>query len=145
MLVGPVAGDNRTMSQEDVQAVTRMFDAFNRGDFEAALALLHEDVIWQDPPDAPDGNGPYRGHDAVSAEFARFLSAWESLRMELEEVIDAGHCVVVVTRWVGRGRDSGVPVDRRTAQLYEFHDGRVVRLRQFAEREDALLAAGLAG
>jgi ketosteroid isomerase-like protein len=50
----------------------------------------------------------------------------------------------VLTRYRGRGKGSGVPVDNEGAHVWALRDGKVVRLEIFADRADALAAAGLA-
>ncbi len=129
------------MAAENVEIVRRVFDAFNRGDFETALDLLDEDVEWGGPPDVPDETGPYRGHDGVVAGFRNFMKVWERLDVELVEVIDAGDRVVAVNRWHGRSRGHGVDVDLHVSQVLELRDGKVTRVRQFRERDEALAAA----
>jgi hypothetical protein len=37
------------MSEENVEIVREQIDAFNRGDYEAALAVLDKDVEWHVP------------------------------------------------------------------------------------------------
>ena len=130
------------MSQDNVKVVRAMVDAFDRGDFETCLAALDEDVSWQDPPDMP-GGGLNHGRDEVARSFVRWLPAWENFRGEIEELLDAGDDVVAVTRMRGRGRASGIEVDLKSAQVYEVRDGKIVKVRQFRERADALAAVGL--
>jgi ketosteroid isomerase-like protein len=60
----------------------------------------------------------------------------------MEEFIDAGDEVVVATRVSGRGRD-GIQLDVRIYAVWEIRDGKLVRLRMYADRERALGAAGL--
>ena len=43
----------------------------------------------------------------------------------------------------GRGRGSGVEVDSRFYEIYTLRDGKIVRVDEFAERSEALKAAGL--
>ena len=50
------------MSQENVERSYRVLDAFNRGNVEAVLALLDEDVEVVSRL-APIGEGRYHGHD----------------------------------------------------------------------------------
>ena len=126
---------------ENADVVRRLFDAFNRGDFEGALALVQDDVEWGEPPDIPDTGGVYRGHEGLVAEFARFLEAWEELRVDLEEMTHVGGQVVVLTHWIGRSRGTRIEVDQRVAQVYELRDGKVARVRQFRTHEEALAAA----
>lgn len=125
----------------DVEAVRELFANFNRGDFDAALAKLDPEVDWGEPPDMPDAGGAYRGREGVVAEFGRFMSAWDSLRVDLEEVEEVGGRVVVLTRWLGRSKGTGIEVDQHVAQVYELRDGRVVRVRQFRTLDEARTAA----
>jgi len=48
------------MSEENVEIVRAMLDAFNRGDFDASLEFLAEDIEWHDPADVR-GAGVHRG------------------------------------------------------------------------------------
>ena len=124
------------------ETVRRLFDSFNRGDFEASLALIDEEIEWDEPPNMPDTGGTYHGHEGMVSGFRRYMGAWETLRVDPEELIAAGpDRVVVVTHWMGRSRAAGVEVDQRVSQLYELREGKVVRLRQFRTREEALEAA----
>ena len=71
--------------------------------------------------------------------------AWEELRLEAEEFIDAGDSVVVLLHEFRRGKGSGVEMETDTAVVYEVHNGRVVRLQGYMDRAEALEAAGLSG
>jgi ketosteroid isomerase-like protein len=59
------------------------------------------------------------------------------------EFIDAGPSVVVVVHEHGRGKGSGIPVERQHFQLWTFRRGRIVRWEAFADKAQALEAAGL--
>ena len=48
----------------------------------------------------------------------------------------------MVLRQVGRGKGSGAPVEMTMGWLYTFRDGRIIRVRMFADRGEALAAAG---
>jgi ketosteroid isomerase-like protein len=49
----------------------------------------------------------------------------------------------VVTHHEGRGRESGVEVDTRFYVVYSLRDGKVSRVDEYIERDEALKAAGL--
>ncbi|HEX8743273.1 MAG TPA: nuclear transport factor 2 family protein [Thermoleophilaceae bacterium] len=120
--------------------VRSLFDDFNRGDYEAAFQKIAEDVDWHEPPDMPDAGGGYRGHEGMVSGFGRFLSAWEHIRADLVQVVERGERVVVMTRWRGLSKGTGIEVDQWIAQIYELREGRVVRVRQFRTLEEALAA-----
>ncbi len=50
---------------------------------------------------------------------------------------------MVLCRYTGRGKGSGVDVDVQGAHVWKMRDGKVVRLEIFSNREKALEAAGL--
>ena len=127
------------MSEQNVAVVRAMLNAFNRGDFDASLAFLHDDVEWHDPAEVP-GAGVHRGPGEVRRFFVRWMGAWETYTAEAEELIDAGEQVVVVHHEWGRGRGSGVEIDSRSANVFDMRGGKVVRRRPFPDREAALAA-----
>ena len=124
----------------NAELVRALFDDFNRGDSEAALTRIHEDVEWDEPPDMPDTGGTYVGHEGMVKGFTRFMGAWETLRVDVEELIERGDRVIATTHWVGTSRSAGIEVDQRVAQVYELEDGKVRRLRQFRTLDEALAA-----
>ena len=130
------------MPPGNAETVRRLFDDFARRDFDAALARLDPEVDWGEPPDMPETVGSYRGREGVVAEFGRFMAAWAELEVTLEDVREVGERVVVRTHWRGRSRGAGIEVDQFVSQVYDLRDGRVARVRQFRELDDALAAAG---
>jgi ketosteroid isomerase-like protein len=128
------------MSQENVEIVQRMWQAFLENDVEAALSSYDPDVEW-DGTNLPDGQVS-RGVDAILDHIARWSAIWESWTVEVERVIDAGDQVVVLIRETGRST-SGLDMDERHGELYRIRDGRIVRRQGFADPDDALRAVGL--
>jgi ketosteroid isomerase-like protein len=60
---------------------------------------------------------------------------------ELEELLDAGDQVVALLTFRGEGRSSGAAVEARIANVWTLHEGKVVRMQYFGDREEALAAA----
>ena len=48
-----------------------------------------------------------------------------------------------MVRYVGRGESSGIEMDQKNAALYELREGKVVTMRDYPTRAEALEAAGL--
>jgi ketosteroid isomerase-like protein len=46
-------------------------------------------------------------------------------------------------RVTATGRASGIPTETRTGNVYDLADGKIERIRIFADRAEALEAAGL--
>jgi ketosteroid isomerase-like protein len=90
----------------------------------------------------PDGR-VYHGHDGVREAFRRWLGTWEDYHQERGEAIDAGDEVVVPVREHGRGKGSGIEMERHTFGVWTLRDGKAVRIRFYPTRSEALKAVGL--
>ena len=67
------------MSQENVEIVARLVDAWNQANVEAMLALFDlecEVIFAREVP----GPGPFHGHNELREWAERFLAAWELRR-----------------------------------------------------------------
>lgn len=64
------------MSQENVDVVRRIQDAFLRGDYEAMFELIAEEVEWDDS--RFPGGGRYRGHQGM-AEGSKLVAISKAL------------------------------------------------------------------
>jgi ketosteroid isomerase-like protein len=125
------------MSQENVEIVRRMFEAYSTPTENAAVYLSPE-VVWN-----PVDEEPQHGHDGVRAYNRRWESEWENLQTVAEEFVDAGDSVLVTVYFAGRGRTSGIEVDTRMFEVYTLRDGLVIRMDEFTDRTEALEAVGL--
>jgi ketosteroid isomerase-like protein len=74
--------------------------------------------------------------------FRELTEAWEDLRLEPGEFIEAGEQVVMPNNLYAQGRD-GIKVQARSAWVWTIRDGRVAHLCFYQERREALEAAGL--
>ena len=135
------------MSQENVEIVRRVFEATARRDADAVLALYHPEVEWDVSKDGAMrqmfGSDVYRGREGLQRFFHKWHEAWEDMRNEPEELIDAGDDVVVVVTDRARGRVSGAEVARTHAAVWSVRDRKVARVAWFPTRTEALEAAGL--
>jgi ketosteroid isomerase-like protein len=130
------------MSEENVEMVRAVFDQRGEGDLKTSFDLLDEHVVFVLPPEFPDA-GTYVGRESVRAYTRGFLEPWTNLTMEAEELVDAGDTVVVGLRQRGVGDSSGVPTELHYFQLWSFRGGKVIRIENIRDRDDALAAAGL--
>jgi ketosteroid isomerase-like protein len=131
------------MSQENVEVVRRMLQASADGGLDAAAEFWDAQINWRAAEGAPDDAGPISGVDAMRAYAQDWLDDFDELRVEAEELIDAGEQVVAVQRIRGRAKASGIETDLRYAVVYTIRNGKIVRGREYWERAQALEAAGL--
>jgi ketosteroid isomerase-like protein len=132
---------------ENVALVRAVIESFSQGDLEYPFAVYDPDIVWENFSPAPPGmEEVYEGHDGVRRFWRQWLASWERVEFEQQRYIDAGDQVVVFQRMNTRGRTSGVEMDFSDyAQLWTLRDGKVVRMQFYADRDDALRAAGLGG
>jgi ketosteroid isomerase-like protein len=131
------------MSQENVEIVRRLYQAFSEG--TADVSLWHTDAELRP---ALFGGGlvegaVYRGHEGVSEFVATQAETWESVTATPVEIRDLGAHLLVETRLHAVGRASGVELSDLTWNMIEIRDGKVARLCVFTEKQRALEAAGL--
>jgi ketosteroid isomerase-like protein len=130
------------MSHQNVEVVMRWFELIGRGETEAALQYVDPAVETHEGPELP-GATSYFGHAGLAMAYDHWAGHWDDFRMELKELVDAGSDVVAVTRHHGTGRASGVAVQTLVAYVLTLHDGKVVRMRIFDTKAQALEAVGL--
>jgi len=88
------------------KTVARLAEAINRGDLDAALALYEKDAVMVVQP-----GQLARGAAEVRSALAGFIALKPMLRMEAEQVVEAGALALYLGRWSLRGTDpSGQPV-----------------------------------
>ena len=97
------------MSEENVELVRRMYEAYHGGDAEGALAHFDPEVV-------ADHSGRLGGEIGHGREgLRRIITEWvgtfEEFREEVVEIRDLGRFVYVVATQRGRGKGSGVDVE----------------------------------
>ena len=139
------------MSQENVEIARRAMDALNQFDLMVGrsdpLPTLREfcdpDVEWDFSRRGVDPE-IYHGYEGWVRIAEQFGEAWQELRLEIEEIIDAGDSVVLFTNMIGLSK-SGVKLGQRASQVWTFRDGKIIRDQYFGEDRVACLeAVGLA-
>jgi ketosteroid isomerase-like protein len=125
----------------NVETVKTAIDAFNRGDMEAMLKIGYaEEFVYDWSRSMGPNRGIYRGAEGFMEFVKDQWSIFELVTLEAHDFIPRGNHVVVPTTTHGRGRQ-GVSVTARSAQLYTFEDGRLVRITLYQSPEEALAAA----
>jgi SnoaL-like protein len=109
-------------------------------------------VDWADPEIEyviADGPAPGRwtGLGGLEEGWRNILSAWDNFRIEADEYrqLDTER-VLVLHRWSGRGKTSGVELGQISAKgagLFHIRNGKVMRAVTYFNRERALADVGL--
>ena len=134
------------MSQENIETIFRhAMEAYSRGDYHAAVVNFDPAIEWSVHESvAPDAT-TYHGHSGVKQFWETWAEAISGMELEIEECRRVGpDQVLAITRAHGMGAGSGVPVaSARFAQVADFRDVRVVRVRLYGGVAPALEAVGL--
>ena len=117
------------------------YEAWNRGDREAWLALLDPEIQIKTSGAFPDLAPEYRGHKRAAKFWSQMLEPWEEFHIEVERIEEESDIVAAGIRFRARGSDSGVEVDMRLGSRIRIRDRLAIELlnrRTFEEAFEAL-------
>jgi ketosteroid isomerase-like protein len=129
------------MSRENVAVSGRALDAFNRGDLDAWLAEFHPEIEWF--PLADELEGPYRGHQGLLKMVGLWRDTLADFQVPADEHIDAGDYAIAIVRAKGRPPGSSAEVVLDEVIVSKIRDGKIVEVREYRMREEALEAVAL--
>jgi ketosteroid isomerase-like protein len=131
------------MSEENVEIVSRAFEAFSQRDVDKFVEPYDPEVVvdWSRSPGVEAGI--YHGHEGVRRLMRGFYEVWDRITVSPEEFIECGEHVVVPNQACFWGRD-GIKVEARGVFVNTLRNGRIVELRLYRDRAEALKAVGLA-
>jgi ketosteroid isomerase-like protein len=125
---------------EDMERAVKMiresYEAFNRGDYDAAAANLHPDVNYTRVSDVESA---LEGRDAVRENMEP--DVWEKQVIEVHGMDVIGEQVVVETTFHAVGRGSGIELHQAGYHLWRIVDGKGAEFRFFLDRAEALAVA----
>lgn len=132
------------MSEANKKVVNEFFAAFARGDAEAAVALLADDVNWTLIGTTPI-SGTYEGKQAVVEDFlgtfASLIDHDVPIEIEVLEVIGEGD--KVVARTAGKMQGKHGEYNNLYCHVFTVREGLIRENREFADTE--LIARALYG
>ncbi|HWH44914.1 MAG TPA: nuclear transport factor 2 family protein [Thermoleophilaceae bacterium] len=116
-----------------------IYARWERGDFS--------DASWAAPDiecvNAFDGVST-RGVAEMAVAWRDWLAAWEEFSVTADEFVEIRDGVLVLTRFHGSGRTSGLSVDDLPGAChFDIRDGKVVRIRLYTDRPAAYAEVGL--
>jgi ketosteroid isomerase-like protein len=128
------------MSPESNRKLLQRFvDAFNRLDVDTVVADLDPDVELHEWPTGP-GARSYRGPEGVRQALDTWFEVWESMEVEITDILEGDGRILVTLHQRARGRASEVEVEIDSYNVYRFRDGKVTSMELFTERDAAIEA-----
>jgi ketosteroid isomerase-like protein len=126
----------------NVELVRSILASWGRGDFGEASQWAHPEIelVLADGPDP----GSYKGLAEMTRGWRARMSAWEKGSLTAEEFreLDGGR-VLVLGRFSGQGKRSGLDLNSKAANIFDVRDGRVTRIARYWDRDRALADLGL--
>ena len=118
--------------------------AYNRRDFDSVVRNFDDRMTFEFVGPIGGAADPvHHGPDGFLRFAADIEEHFEMFRLETSDFRDGASAVFCEVRMLGRGKGSGVDTENLTYCATEFRDGRIVRIRYFLDRAEALEAAGL--
>jgi ketosteroid isomerase-like protein len=125
------------MGSAELDVVRGIWDEFSRLSFPAEA--FDERAEWHTARDEPDAT-TYRGRDEIGSMLADTWGLFRDRYSRPGEFIDAGDWVVVPWQGGGRWRGSDLPAEFEETHAYRLSGGKVVEVREYRTRDEALSA-----
>jgi ketosteroid isomerase-like protein len=106
-----------------------MYEAFSRGDVAVILDTVDEQIDWRAPENLPHG-GSFRGRDEVGRFFQGIGERWESLTVDVENILSGGDQAVALVSARGRLRGTNEDTGYTAAHTWTLRDGTPIRFRE---------------
>jgi ketosteroid isomerase-like protein len=140
-MCGAFDGILASMARDDVEFLRGVYEDWSRGDY--SREFFANDVVSH-AHGFVDIEGDVAGLENVLESQREWLRQWERpFSVEAEEYIPAGDRVVVLIRWHGKGRGSGIELEAEGAHVWQLRDGEAVRWDVYRDRAEALADAGV--
>jgi ketosteroid isomerase-like protein len=128
---------NSPLTEQRIAILRAAYAAFNRGDIDAAVQSLDENIDWSEPTEFP-GGGSYHGRDGAKKYLTNSRASVAEVISEPEQFIPAGDRIVVFVYARVRPKDSATWQEVRLADVYLFRDLTPIQMHAFANRQQAL-------
>ena len=140
------------MSQAKVDNAKRGYavisEAASSGDWDAVRRYVEErfdpDVVLKPAGVLPETDEMH-GHDGAVRFLVAQSEAFDSLLIEPREFLEAADRLLVTLRVSGHARHTGITIELERSHVFTYRHEQVSRMEIYANRADALEAAGLRG
>jgi hypothetical protein len=121
--------------QDTAQVVQDFYAAFSRGDVDAALQLLDENVQCHEPGPSEilPWAGTWHGREQVRQMFQRFGEVIAQEQFEIQQIIAQGDEVVVIDRQQSVYKATRRPLRDSAARVFTIRKGKIIAVRVFED------------
>jgi uncharacterized protein len=127
----------------NIDTLRQGYEAYGRGDLDAALENWHDDARWENPNASQLPNpGEHQGKDEIRRILSETPQHWESFSVTPDEFIEDGDTAVVLGHQEAKAKESGNEVKFPFVHVYRFRDGKVERIQLLFDTAVAAEALG---
>lgn len=127
----------RGMPSETAARVRAIYE----GSFD--VENFHPDAEWHLRADLPD-SVTLRGHDEIARNVASWLVTFDNLVLEPVEVSEVAGKAIVIVHLHGNIKGSEERVAMDEAHVVAERDGKIIEIREYLTKEEALRSLGQA-
>jgi ketosteroid isomerase-like protein len=134
------------MSEDRIEMVKRLAQAWNRDDLDAFLDLLDPDIEWRTSiePFFEGTESVFRGHDGIREFWKSYRGeAFQRLEVRMDEFRDLGESLLTLGEIKTIGQASRLQLTSELAQVWTFRGGKIASSDDFLSHAEGLKAAGL--
>jgi len=149
-IIGGVSAEAVRVVEEIQQALTAddVVEALNDDQNQRArdLFMRHaepEFEVVMVGPEYSSATAEYAGLDGFVNAWRDWTSAFDSFRIEVDEMVESDDNVVSLVRQIGIPRGAGAEIETPSAAVWMIRDGRLRRVEFHLGRSAALRAAGI--
>jgi ketosteroid isomerase-like protein len=116
----------------NMQLIRQLYDTMSKGDLDAALAMMTDDVTFV-VPGAPGlgAAGTWQGHTGVRDCFVRLREALDNPSVDVREFVAQGNTVVVLLHVVAKACSTGKRFESDIVHFFTIRDARIASLLDF--------------
>jgi hypothetical protein len=129
------------MSEDNIELLRRAYDALNRHDVDAMVALSDPEMEFRPLLLAIEGAGPLRGHESLRCWWQDLLGLFPDWGIEINEVRQVGCLTLARVKSHGSSRDSDAVINQQFWQVTEWRDGKALWWHNFLTEAEAVEAA----
>jgi ketosteroid isomerase-like protein len=129
---------------QNVELSRRALEAFNTRDVDGFLAYIDPGCEFHPVLATIGGVSVYHGHEGVRSWFEDFEEVWgKEIHVDPEAYFAFGDQTLLFYVLRARGRQSGVEVTMRLAQVTTWRENLIVYAKVYTQREEALSDLGV--
>jgi ketosteroid isomerase-like protein len=123
-------------SEKNKRIVKETWDAFWRGDIEAGVANMSDDITWL-APGSNKMSGLKVGKDAIRQFRFTELGVFRDLQRNVLGLYGDGDTVILEVKAEGHLRN-GEPYENAGCVVWQLRDGKIAHVRQYVDTQKAM-------